>query len=255
VGFVHGVMNTDNMAVSGETIDYGPCAFLDAYDPATVFSSIDQQGRYAYGNQPGIAHWNLARLAESLLPVVEGGEEAALDTVRGVLATFPERFARHHLAGGRAKLGLAAEEEGDRELFTALLDWMHAARADFTATFVGLAAIAESREIPEAGTPTPLAPGCSAPGFRPWCEAWLARLAREADPQAAAARMRLVNPVVIPRNHKVEETLAAAESGDLTFLDRLLAAIRSPFVETSANEHYRAGPPAGCGPYRTFCGT
>ena len=125
VGFVHGVMNTDNMAVSGETIDYGPCAFLDVYDPATVFSSIAQQGRYAYGNQPGIAHWNLARLAESLLPLVPGGDGPALDAVRAVLETFPGRFARHHLAGAREKLGLATAEEDDAALFAALLREMH----------------------------------------------------------------------------------------------------------------------------------
>jgi len=150
VGFVHGVMNTDNMAVSGETIDYGPCAFLDAYDPAAVFSSIDRQGRYAYGNQPGIAHWNLARLAESLLPLVAGGEERAIAAVRGVLDTFPERYERHHRAGARAKLGLAAEEAGDRGLFDDLLAAMAETRADFTATFAGLAAIAESGRADEA---------------------------------------------------------------------------------------------------------
>jgi uncharacterized protein YdiU (UPF0061 family) len=256
VGFVHGVMNTDNMAVSGETIDYGPCAFLDAYDPATVFSSIDQQGRYAYGNQPGIAHWNLARLAESLLPVVKGSEEAALDAVRSVLATFPEQFAGHHLAGGRAKLGLGNAEPGDRDLFAGLLGWMQEARADFTTTFAALAAIAESQSIPQSGTPASLQPGCSAPGFRPWCEAWLARLARQpGTPADAAARMRRANPVVIPRNHRVEEALAAAESGDIGAVHRLLAAIRSPFSETADNEPYRAGPPPGCGAYRTFCGT
>jgi uncharacterized protein YdiU (UPF0061 family) len=245
-GFVHGVMNTDNMAVSGETIDYGPCAFLDVYDPATVFSSIDQQGRYAYANQPTIAHWNLARLAESLLPLVRGDEETAVGTLRGVLGTFPERFARAHLAGARAKLGLVAAEAGDEELFAGLLRWMNDTRADFTATFARLAGLAEM-DGDEA---------CGDRAFHEWCAAWRARLAREPGPRsAAAARMRRVNPVVIPRNHRVEEALAAAEAGDLAPLHRLVAAVRDPFRETPDNEPYRAGPPAGCGPYRTFCGT
>jgi uncharacterized protein YdiU (UPF0061 family) len=244
VGFVHGVMNTDNMAVSGETIDYGPCAFLDVYDPATVFSSIDQQGRYAYANQPGIAHWNLARLAESLLPLIPGDEEATLDTVRTILATFPARFERHQLAGARTKLGLSTEEDGDRDLFAGLLRWMHAAGADFTATFAGLARLAESAETP------------ADPRFSEWCAAWRARLAREPGSIAeAAARMRRANPVVIPRNHRVEEALAAAEVGDPAPLHGLLAALRDPFVETPENEPYRAGPPPGAGCYRTFCGT
>jgi uncharacterized protein YdiU (UPF0061 family) len=243
VGFVHGVMNTDNMAVSGETIDYGPCAFLDAYDPATVFSSIDRQGRYAYANQPAIAHWNLARLAESLLPVLRGGEEAALETARGTIDTFRERFGRHYLAGARAKLGLVTEEEGDLALVSTLLERMHAARADFTATFAGLAAVAEAGAAPEG----PLAD---------WAAGWLVRLARQPGTRAdAAARMRRVNPTVIPRNHHVEAALVAAEAGDLAPVAALVAAVRAPFAETAANEPYRAGPPAGCGPYVTFCGT
>jgi uncharacterized protein YdiU (UPF0061 family) len=247
VGFVHGVMNTDNMAISGETIDYGPCAFLDAYDPATVFSSIDRDGRYAYANQPAIAHWNLARLAESLLPLVPGAEAAAVETLRGVLATFPERYAAGHLRHARAKLGLANEEPGDADLVAALLDRMHETRADFTATFADLARQAESHAAGECGGPHPLGD---------WLPAWRARVARQpGSPAAAAARMRRVNPVVIPRNHRVEETLVAAESGDLAPLHRLLAALRSPFEETPANEPYRSGPPPGCGPYRTFCGT
>ena len=248
VGFVHGVMNTDNMAVSGETIDYGPCAFLDAYDPTTVFSSIDQQGRYAFANQPAIAHWNLARLAESLLPVSRGGHEESLAAARSVLATFPERFDRHYLAGARAKLGLCTEEDGDRDLFATLLRWMHETRADFTATFAGLAAVAES--------PAACGHTAASPGSREWHSAWLARLGRQpGSPVEAAARMRRVNPVVIPRNQRVEEALSAAEEGDFTSLHRLLAVLRDPFMETNDNERYRGGPPAGCGAYRTFCGT
>ena len=252
IGFVHGVMNTDNMSVSGETIDYGPCAFLDVYDPATVFSSIDQHGRYAYGNQPSIAHWNLARLAESLLPLLHAEEERAVDIARGVLATFPDRFARYHLAGARAKLGLVTEEEGDRDLFAGLLAWMNDTRADFTVTFARLADLATaSPPVAEHQ-----AEHQADPVFREWGAGWRERLAREPGTQAdAAARMRRANPVVIPRNHRVEEALTAAEAGDLAPLHRLLAAIRDPFVATPDNEPYRAGPPAGCGPYRTFCGT
>ena len=245
VGFVHGVMNTDNMAVSGETIDYGPCAFLDTYDPATVFSSIDAHGRYAYANQPAIAQWNLARLAESLLPLLPGTAEAVLETMQGVLGTFPERFERHHLAGARAKLGLATAAEGDAALFAELLRRMHDSGADFTATFAGLAARAE-----------PLAAAGDDDWLAAWVEAWRVRLAREpGGPTAAVARLRLANPHVIPRNHKVEEALTAAETGDLGPFSRLLVALRDPFAVTAANEPYRAGPPHGCGPYVTFCGT
>jgi uncharacterized protein YdiU (UPF0061 family) len=248
LGFVHGVMNTDNMAVSGETIDYGPCAFLDAYDPATVFSSIDRQGRYAFGNQPAIAHWNLARLAECLLPLVQAAEDTALDAVRGVLDTFPERFARHHLRGARAKLGLVTEADGDRRLFDDMLDRMREAGADFTSTFAGLAASAESGNMPAAAA--------GHAGLRGWHTAWLDRLSREPGPRGdAVARLRRSNPFVIPRNHRVEEALAAAGAGDLSVLERLLAALREPFLETADNEPYRAAPPAGCGTYRTFCGT
>ncbi|MFM7205493.1 MAG: protein adenylyltransferase SelO [Planctomycetaceae bacterium] len=247
LGFVHGVMNTDNMAVSGETIDYGPCAFLDAHDPATVFSSIDRQGRYAYGNQPAIAHWNLARLAESLLPLVRGGAERAVATVRGVLDAFPERFQRHHLAGARAKLGLTTAEAGDEQLFAALRDWMRETRADHTETFAGLARVAAAES------------GATRDGdarLREWRASWLARLDREPRGRAGAVEiLRRTNPVVIPRNHRVEEALGAAAAGDLAPFERLLAALREPFVETATNQPYRGGPPPGCGPYRTFCGT
>ena len=247
VGFVHGVMNTDNMAVSGETIDYGPCAFLDAYDPAAVFSSIDQHGRYAYGNQPSIAHWNLVRFAETLLAVVRGDEETSIAAVRGVLETFPTRYEWHYLAGARAKLGLTVEEEGDRRLFDDLLGLLAATAGDFTTTFAGLAAIAEAGATPVNGADA---------AFREWCGRWLARLTREPCGRAGAiAVLRRSNPVVIPRNHRVEEALAAAAAGDFTVLERLLAVLRDPYVATAANEPYRNGPPSGCGPYRTFCGT
>jgi uncharacterized protein YdiU (UPF0061 family) len=243
VGFVHGVMNTDNMAVSGETIDYGPCAFLDTYDPGTVFSSIDSQGRYAYANQPGIAHWNLARLAECLLPLVPGEGDAVIGVMRSVLDTFSERFQRRYLAGARAKLGLVVEESDDHSLVADLLDRMHRASADFTGTFASLVTWLERDDSP----PHP---------FAEWILRWRARVAREPAPTAAIGiRLRLANPLVIPRNHKVEEALTAAETGDLGPVELLVEAIRSPFLATPANEPYRAGPPMGCGPYRTFCGT
>jgi len=147
VGFVHGVMNTDNMALSGETIDYGPCAFIDTYDPATVFSSIDRGGRYAYGNQPNIAHWNLARLAEALLPLINEDKDKAVATAEEVLGKFPERFRVHYTAGLRAKLGLLSEEEGDYDLAREFLDWMKTAEADFTSSFVALTKAAESGKL------------------------------------------------------------------------------------------------------------
>ena len=247
VGFVHGVMNTDNMAVSGETIDYGPCAFLDAYDPTTVFSSIDRQGRYAWANQPGIGHWNLARLAESLLPTIPGDAEAALNRISTVLATFPARFAEHSLAGWRAKLGLVTEEDGDQALATALLAAMEGIGADFTATFSGLAAAAEN---PVAAPPFDAGP------LADWRTAWRARLDRQPQPVTeAAALLRRTNPLVIPRNHRVEEALAAAVAGEMAPFEKLLDAVTHPFDDTAANRPYRDGPPSGCGPYKTFCGT
>ncbi|MBM4022963.1 MAG: YdiU family protein [Planctomycetes bacterium] len=255
VGFVHGVMNTDNMTVSGETIDFGPCAFLDAYDPAAVFSSIDQHGRYAYGKQPSIAHWNLARLAESLLPLVPGDAEAAVERLQAVLATFPGRFARHHVAGARGKLGFAAEETEDAELFAALLAAMHEAGGDFTATFATLVDLVP--DIPAASA-VARRPACGPSVHVPadWRQAWRERLKREAaDPGEVATRLRRANPNVIPRNHRVEESLAAAEGGDFGPLERLLAAVGDPAAESPSSQPYRAGPPAGSGPYRTFCGT
>ena len=249
VGFVHGVMNTDNMAVSGETIDYGPCAFLDAYDRAAVFSSIDQQGRYAYGNQPAIAQWNLARLAESLLPAVRGDEARAIAAVRAVLESFSERFERHHLAGARAKLGIATAEADDGRLYGDLLGLMGETRADFTSTFASLAFATDAEGLMAGSV-------AEASGWPDWHRRWLARLDRQpGEREAAVALMRRSNPLVIPRNHRVEEALAAAAAGDLSVCERLVAAIRAPFAETDANAPYRGGPPAGCGPYRTFCGT
>jgi uncharacterized protein YdiU (UPF0061 family) len=245
VGFVHGVLNTDNCAVSGETIDYGPCAFLDTYDPATVFSSIDHQGRYAHGNQPTITHWNLARLAESLLPVIGGGDEAALEAASGVLATFPDRFRQRWLAAMRAKLGLFTAEEGDGALAEGLLVALAEARADYTESLATLA----DRLAAEAPPPATAA-------LDAWEAAWRARLARQPQSAAEGAElMRRSNPQVIPRNHLVEEALAAAVAGDLVPLERLVAAVRQPFLATPENARYRQPPTPGGACYRTFCGT
>lgn len=249
VGFVHGVMNTDNMALSGETIDYGPCAFMDTYDPATVFSSIDQAGRYAYGNQPDIAHWNLARLAEALLPLIDDDPGNALSAAGEALKIFPHRFYAHHTAGLRAKLGLITEEEGDAELIGDFLDGMKSAKADFTASFCALTEAAKTKS-PER----PLS--LVGPALSPWFIRWTERLERQhGSREEIVCLMRRANPVVIPRNHRVEEALAAAVSGDLTVMQRLLDVLANPFEETSANEVYRGVPQPGGTPYRTFCGT
>lgn len=244
VGFVHGVMNTDNVAVSGETIDYGPCAFMNAYDPTTVFSSIDSAGRYAYGNQPNITQWNLARFAEALLPLIDADQKIAIAAATEVLEEFPAVFERYWLAGMRAKLGLRTEEEADAELVQSLLGWMHKSHADFTNTFRDL-----SSELAPPGGKYDDA------DFRAWHARWQERLAREGQsPAAAAALMRSVNPAVIARNHRVEDALAAAEErNDLEPLHSLLAALAAPY-EDAADAKYREAPADECG-YRTFCGT
>ena len=245
VGFIHGVMNTDNMAISGETIDYGPCAFMNAYDPRTVFSSIDRAGRYAYGNQPVIARWNLARFAEALLALLDPDPEKGVAFATEVLEDFPAVFERYWRAGMREKLGLLNDGAGDDELIRSLLDWMEKSRADFTNTFYDL-----SSEEPPAGD------RYSDPGFRGWYSRWQERLGRDGRPKAPAyAAMRAVNPIVIPRNHRVEEALAAAEEhDDLSALHRLLAALASPYEARTGLEEYREPPPDDCN-YRTFCGT
>src|SRR5450755_432299 len=264
VGFIHGVMNTDNMTISGETIDYGPCAFVEAYDPAAVFSSIDSQGRYAFGNQPNIARWNLARLAESLLPLIADDADEATARVMRVLDAFPARFGHHLLVGQRAKLGLRAADSGDEGAHAALADdWLavlHAGHVDFTLAWRRLADAAAGDDAPLRA----LFADASAPDA--WLERWRERCAREDDgasPSSGAAnaarveRMRRVNPWVIPRNHRVEEALAAAsDDDDLAPFDRLLDALRHPYAETTDRARYAEPAPAdvtAC--YRTFCGT
>jgi uncharacterized protein YdiU (UPF0061 family) len=243
VGFIHGVMNTDNMAISGETIDYGPCAFMDAFDPATVFSSIDVGGRYAYGNKPQIAQWNLARLAEALLPLLGDGTDAAVAAATAVLRTFPERFDRAWSAGMRAKLGLRDGDDTTRALIDDFLTLLREQRADYTASFRALSGWLRGDAVP-------------AP-FGPWAKRWREQLAHEdADVPATAAAMDRVNPAYIPRNHHVEAALAAATAGDLSPFERLLGVVASPFDERPGLEAYAGAGPEGWGEgYRTFCGT
>ena len=269
VGFIHGVMNTDNMTISGETIDYGPCAFMEAYDPATVFSSIDHGGRYAYGNQPQIARWNLARLAEALLPLMvdaasvddEAAVQQAVAQVTAVIDEFPLRYAAALLQGQRAKLGLqnAAIDVADTSLADDWLSLLQQHGVDFTLAWRRLTDAA-------AGDPNPLrALFAEAAAVNPWLERWRARCAQEdggeshagAALAARAARMRLVNPWIIPRNHRVEEALAAAsEDGDLLPFQSLLAALRQPFAEVSSFSRYAEPAPAQItAAYQTFCGT
>jgi uncharacterized protein YdiU (UPF0061 family) len=245
VGFIHGVMNTDNMAVSGETIDYGPCAFMNAYDPKTVFSSIDRGGRYAYGNQPGIAQWNLARLAETLLPLFDPDPEQAVAMATGVLDEYPILFEQYWLTGMRAKLGLKVEEAGDLELVQSLLAWMEKRRADFTNTFRELS----FQKLPDSDS-------YQDPDFLAWYAQWQLRLVRELRSSSSAyAGMRRSNPAIIPRNHRVEEALAAAEEeDDLSVLHRLLAALAMPYEAGPHAAHFQEPPADDCS-YRTFCGT
>lgn len=245
VGFIHGVMNTDNMALSGETIDYGPCAFMDAYDPATVFSSIDHQGRYAYGNQLHMAQWNLTRFAETLLPLVHEDHVRAVDLATQSVESFQDMFRRDWLGIMRAKLGLFSAEEGDMTLFQDLLKTMQEAGADYTSTLRGLASTDPS------GVPI-----FRHGAFLHWHESWQARLARQRQGvEEARALMRTHNPAVIPRNHRVEEALAAAEKGDMTVMERLLAALKNPYADHGEHDAYRMPPPSAAAPYRTFCGT
>ena len=241
VGFVHGVMNTDNMAVSGETIDYGPCAFMDRHDPETVFSSIDHHGRYAYGNQATIAHWNLARFAEALLPLLAEVPEAALEVANDHIRAYPGIFAGEWLRGMRAKLGLVTEEPDDAALATDFLTAMQAAGADHTNTFRRLTNLDDEPFADE--------------GLEGWRQRWRARLARQPqDPESVRSVMARANPVVIPRNHRVEAALAAATAGDMAPFHRLLRAVTHPWSESeAAPEDLEPGPSGVC--YRTFCGT
>ncbi|MES2205021.1 MAG: YdiU family protein [Pseudomonadota bacterium] len=230
VGFVHGVMNTDNMTISGETIDYGPCAFMDVYDPKTVFSSIDRRGRYAFGNQPQIAEWNLARFAETLIPLLHENQEKAVQIAQDVLEKFSAQYQKHYFLMMRNKLGLLGEEQSDKILINDLLTWMQENKADYTNTFYSLMTGSFSDN-------------------EPWCRRWQSR-------DISFDLMRANNPAVIPRNHKVEEALQAASvDGNLMRFNRMLEVLSKPYESTHIDlAHYQA-PSEIEASYRTFCGT
>lgn len=246
VGFVHGVMNTDNMTISGETIDYGPCAFLDAYDPETVFSSIDVQGRYAYGNQPPIIGWNLARLVEALLPLLHEDQEKAIELAQEAIEQYPERYDSKWLSGMRAKLGIINEEVEDKSLIVDLLNMMKKHHADYTNTFRDLtfdkledAELFRTQEFTE------------------WHEQWQARLGRQQESKVSSHQlMRDSNPAIIPRNHMVENALeSAVERGDYSVMEQLLAVLANPYAHSPEQADYSTLACQSTTPYRTFCGT
>jgi serine/tyrosine/threonine adenylyltransferase len=236
IGFIHGVMNTDNMTISGETIDYGPCAFMEAYDPDTVFSSIDHWGRYAYGNQPAIAGWNLARFAEALLPLLSDNVEDGIALAENSFGAFRDGYDEVWTSGMRAKLGLAADVDAGvvTSLVDDLLPLLKESHVDYTSFFRQLSQAARGHAGPA--------------GFDDWMSRW-----RALGPDAES--MDRVNPIYIPRNHLVEEALTAATAGDLDPLERLLVAVTNPYDERPGLELYASPAPEGFGPYRTFCGT
>jgi uncharacterized protein YdiU (UPF0061 family) len=244
VGFIHGVMNTDNMTISGETIDYGPCAFMEAYDPETFYSSIDHAGRYAYGNQPIVAQWNLARFAETLLPLFSGDEDQTVETAVASLDAFGHRFDGAWSAGMREKLGLSSEvaDAVADSLRDDLLTLLQQSHVDYTTFFRQLAFAARGDSEPARGLFVDLA------GFDAWLARWQAL-------HPDAETMDLVNPVYIPRNHLVEEALAAATEGDVDPFEKLLAAVRDPYSERPGFERYATPAPDDFGYYQTFCGT
>ncbi|MGY4223613.1 uncharacterized protein YdiU (UPF0061 family) [Bradyrhizobium sp. USDA 4503] len=251
VGFIHGVMNTDNTSISGETIDYGPCAFLDAYNPAQVFSSIDEMGRYAYANQPRIALWNLTRLAECLLPLFADEQEKAIEQAQVILGEFPEKFTAAYNAGLRAKVGLFTVRDGDEALIQDLLDAMAKNAADFTLTFrhLGEAASDDAADV-RAQFTDPAA-------FDEWAARWRTRLALE--PQAPAeckAAMQAVNPAFIPRNHRIEAVIAAAvNSDDYAPFEELLTVLAKPYEDQPQFAAYADPPLPEQRVTQTFCGT
>lgn len=246
VGFIHGVMNTDNMTISGETIDYGPCAFMDEYDPATVFSSIDSQGRYAYGNQPHIGGWNLARFAETLLPLLHEDQTHAVKMAQDAISDFSGLYQSNWLSGMRAKLGIFNNEDMDETLIEELLKIMQKYRADYTNTFRALT-FDKYEDTVLSGTPE----------FTKWYELWQARLIRQHETKASSQQlMRNSNPALIPRNHRVEAALeAAVNRGDYSVMEQLLRVLSSPYAHTPEQADYCTLPDPSTTPYRTFCGT
>ena len=246
VGFIHGVMNTDNMSISGETIDYGPCAFMDTYDPATVFSSIDRKGRYAYGNQPYVAEWNLMRFAETLFPLLDDNEDKAIQLAQGAISDFTELYYNNWLAGMKAKLGIFNGEPGDEALIKDLLSIMHKYDADYTNTFLALT-FDKFSDMTLFATES----------FSQWHDKWQDRLSRQRESKASSHQlMKNSNPAVIPRNHRVEAALEAAEKqGDYSIMEQFLQALSSPYAHSEEQFEYTTLPEKPACPYRTFCGT
>ena len=245
VGFIHGVMNTDNMALSGETIDYGPCAFMDSFAPETVFSSIDHNGRYAYANQPYIAQWNIARLAESLLPLIDGERGEIIEMLEDLLNSFEEIYKSKWLKMIGFKLGLSEVVKDDERLIADLLNWMHENSADYTNTF---------RELGKGKLPD-----CelySTKNFKTWYARWQSRMEKEKGGfESCFSLMQSVNPAVIPRNHKVEEALLASENSDFTHLNKLLNSLETPYQEREDLLPYQVPPKQSEKILQTFCGT
>jgi uncharacterized protein YdiU (UPF0061 family) len=245
VGFIHGVMNTDNMSISGETIDYGPCAFMDSYDPKTVFSSIDQLGRYAYDNQPKITKWNLTRFAECLIPLISKNEDEAIKLATAVLDKFEKNYETKWLNMMRDKLGLYGEDRGDKNLIMELLDWMQKNKADYTNTFIFLMnkTIENSKAYNNAD-------------FDLWKTKWMKRLTMFNNSHDKSIElMHSTNPMIIPRNHKVEEALTLASNGDLTSFNKLIGILKNPYLVNKGDLEFMAPAPPSDEKYKTFCGT
>ncbi len=253
VGFIHGVMNTDNCAVSGETIDFGPCAFLDEYNPSKVFSSIDRGGRYAYANQPSIGQWNLTRLAETLLPLIDTDEDKAIALATAAINAYGAAFQNQWLAGMTAKIGLTGQEDADLALVQSLLSAMHAGEADFTLSFRRLCDAAENTDADAAF----LALFADPDSARTWLADWRARLSRDPQtPAARAAAMRRVNPAFIPRNHRIEQAIAAAiGDGDFSLFEALVEVLANPYEDQPKFAALATPPQPQERVLRTFCGT
>jgi uncharacterized protein YdiU (UPF0061 family) len=244
VGFIHGVMNTDNMSISGETIDYGPCAFMDTYDPKTVFSSIDQMGRYAYFNQPVITKWNLSRFAECLIPLIDKNQEKAIELATEIINSFEKKYEEKWLNMMRDKLGLFGMDEKDKFLILDLLTWMHQKKIDYTNIFCHLMNenIKEDKDYEDED-------------FKNWKKRWNERLKTNNNtPEKSLKLMRSANPIVIPRNHKVEEALEAAEKNNFKPITRLVKILKDPYSQQKNIINYQI-PSNSEKKYQTFCGT
>ena len=245
VGFIHGVMNTDNMAISGETIDYGPCAFMDTYDPQTVFSSIDQFGRYSYSNQPSITKWNLARFAECLIPLIDTNKDKAIEIATETINNFDKNYEIKWINMMRDKLGLFGQDPKDLVLILDLLTWMHKNKADYTNTFC----ILMNENVQKNKI-------YNDENFIIWKKRWEERLKlNNNNPEKFLKLMRSVNPLIIPRNHKVEEALEAANNNDLSPLIKLIKILEKPYDKQQENIDYQSPAPLGNKKYQTFCGT